>query len=101
MNCKIQFADPGERNLQVIRQLVDSFKAEAPAGEVALTADPHSDLVRFSFLAADERAGTIHGCPFSSLLVREPACAELLRGSLLEFLVHVKRRAPHLAMHAA
>ena len=101
MNCKIQFADPGERNLQVIQQLVESFRAEAPAGEVALTADPHSDLARFSFLAADESGGTIHGCPFSSLLVREPACADLLRGSLLEFLVHVKRRLPHHALRAA
>ena len=101
MNCKIQFAGLGEQNLHVIRQLVDSFASEGTKGTVALTADPHSDLVRFSFEAQDESGGSIHGCPFPSLLVREPACAELLRGSLLEFLVHVKRRASHHTLVAA
>ena len=101
MNCHIEIADPGERNVKLIRQLVDPFISSIPGGVVALTRDPRTDLAHFSFLGKDPDDRSIHGCPFPGLLVREPACADLLCGSLLEFLVHLKRRTRHRELHAA
>ncbi len=102
MICHIEIPNLGVLNRQVIHQLVDPFEAQLTNGVVALTRDPKTDLARFSFHSVeDDGSRNVHGCPFPGLLVREPACAELLRGSLLEFLVSLKRR-PHLnELHAA
>lgn len=101
MNWHIEIANPGERNLQVIGQLVDPFEPENPGGVVALTSDPQTDLARFTFRPDGDQGGNIHGSPFPSLLVREPACAEMLQGSVLDFLVRLKRRTPHHGVHVA